>query len=113
MRQDTMGAAYIALFQRWREHSHLIPRSAAAVPVGRKFSDLVGEFASSCGAYADGFAKIVADTARMRLSTWLIIGLSAAYAVDMYYYGGAYSMAVVSLFRHVGMGVLAGLSYYV
>jgi hypothetical protein len=96
-------------------HRHSVARSAAAaaVPVGRKFSDLVGEFASSCGARADGFAKFVADTARMRLSTWLIIGLSAAYVVDMLYYGGAYSMAAITLFRHVGMGVLAGLSQYV
>jgi hypothetical protein len=49
----------------------------------------------------------------MRPSTFLIIGLSAAYAVDTFYYGGAYTMAVATLFRHVGMGVLAGLSHYV
>jgi hypothetical protein len=55
----------------------------------------------------------ITDTARMRLSTWLIIGLSAAYAVDMFYYGGAYTMAAATLFRHVGLGVLAGLSHYV
>jgi hypothetical protein len=98
-------------------HRHSVSRrTARRLPRFRsagKFSDLVDEFASSCGARADGFAKIVADTARMRLSTWLIIGLSAAYAVDMLYYGGAYSMAAVALFRHVGMGVLAGLSHYV
>jgi hypothetical protein len=49
----------------------------------------------------------------MRPSTWLIIGVSAAYAVDMFYYGGAYTMAVATLFRYVGMGVLAGLSHFV
>jgi hypothetical protein len=49
----------------------------------------------------------------MRLSTWLILGLSAAYLVDMLHYGGAYTMAAATLFRHVGLGVLAGLSHYV
>jgi hypothetical protein len=49
----------------------------------------------------------------MRLSTWLILGLSAAYTVDALYYGGAYSMAAITLFRHVGLGVLAGLGRYV
>ena len=49
----------------------------------------------------------------MRLSTWLIVCLSAAYFVDLHYFGGAYSMAAVSLFRHIGLGVLAGLSRYV
>ena len=57
--------------------------------------------------------RFIADTARMRPSTFLIIGLSAAYAVDMFYYGGAYTMAAATLFRHVGLGVLAGLSHYV
>ena len=49
----------------------------------------------------------------MRLSTWLILGLSAAYVVDMLYFSGAYSMAAATLFRHVGLGVLAGLRQYV
>jgi hypothetical protein len=49
----------------------------------------------------------------MRLSTWLIIGLSAAYVTDVFYCGGSYSMAAMTLFRHVGLGVLAGLGRYV
>ena len=49
----------------------------------------------------------------MRLSTWLIMGLSAAYIVDMLYFGGIYSMAAATLFRHVGLGVLAGFRQYV
>ncbi len=46
----------------------------------------------------------------MRLSTWLIVGLSAAYIVDVLYFGGAYGMAAITLFRNVGLGVLLGLS---
>jgi len=49
----------------------------------------------------------------MRGSTWLILGLSAAYGTDMLYFGGAYGRAAMSLFRNVGIGVLAGLGYYV
>ena len=49
----------------------------------------------------------------MRVSTWLIVGLSAAYIADMLYFGGAYGMAAISLFRHVGIGILAGLGHYV
>ena len=49
----------------------------------------------------------------MRLSTWLIVCLSAAYLVDLHYCRGAYSMAAISLFRHVGLGILAGLGRYV
>jgi hypothetical protein len=43
----------------------------------------------------------------------LILTLSAAYVADFVYFGGAYSMAAISLFRHVGLGVLAGLRHYV
>jgi hypothetical protein len=49
----------------------------------------------------------------MRLSTWLILGVSAAYTADVFYFSGAYSMAMMSLFRNVGLGVLAGLGRYV
>jgi hypothetical protein len=49
----------------------------------------------------------------MRLSTWLILGLSAAYLVDMLYFGGSYGIAAATLFRNVGLGVLAGLGRYV
>jgi hypothetical protein len=49
----------------------------------------------------------------MRPSTWLILGLASAYTTDMLYFGGTYSMAAVTLFRHVGLGVLAGLRHYV
>ncbi len=49
----------------------------------------------------------------MRLSTCLILGLSAAYLVDMLYFGGAYGMAAVSVFRHVGTGLVIELSRHV
>ena len=48
----------------------------------------------------------------MQLSPWFIVGLSAAYIVDMLYFGGAYGMAAVSVFRNVGLGILAGLGQY-
>jgi hypothetical protein len=44
------------------------------------------------------------------LSTWLIVGLSAAYIVDVLYFRGAYGMAAITLFRNVGLGVLLGIS---
>jgi hypothetical protein len=124
-----MVAPRAALFQgRPREHLHLIlqdevpiffagpkPRGpVAAVPIGCKFSDLLSTNSRRvAGRALTASQTFIADTARMRLSTWLIIGLSAAYVVDMLYCGGAYSMAAITLFRHVGMGVLAGLSQYV
>jgi hypothetical protein len=77
-----------------------------------KFSGVVDEFASSCAARADGFAKVWVNASRMRLSTSLIVGLSAAYLADFLYFGGAYGMAAMSLFRHVGLGILAGFGYY-
>jgi len=49
----------------------------------------------------------------MRLSTWLIVGVSAVYIVDMLYFGGTYSMVAASLFRNVGLGILAGLGRFV
>jgi hypothetical protein len=49
----------------------------------------------------------------MRLSIWLIFGLLTAYMADMVYYDGVYGAAVITLFRKVGLGVLAGLSHYV
>ncbi len=45
----------------------------------------------------------------MRLSTWLILGLSGAYIFDLFYFGGTYGMTAISVFRHVGIGVLEGL----
>jgi hypothetical protein len=48
----------------------------------------------------------------MRLSTWLIVCLSAAYFADLHYFDGAYSTAAVSVFRHVGIELLAGLNRY-
>jgi hypothetical protein len=52
------------------------------------FSDLVGEFASSWAWRLDVFAKVLSDARPMRLSTWLILGLSAAHIVDMLGFGG-------------------------
>lgn len=46
----------------------------------------------------------------MRLSTWLIVALSAAYIVDVLYFRGAYGMAAMTIFRDVELGVLLGLS---
>ena len=48
----------------------------------------------------------------MRLSTWLIVMTSSAYAIDVFVLNGKYSGAVITLFRHVGLGVLAGFGYY-
>jgi hypothetical protein len=56
--------------------------------------------------------KYLVDDRPMQLSTWFIAGLSAAYIVDIHYFGGAYGMAAVSLFRNVGLGILAGLGQY-
>jgi hypothetical protein len=77
------------------------------------FSDLVDEFVSSCRARAHILQNYPVDDRSMRLSTWFIAGLSAAYIVDMLYFGGAYGMAAVSVFRNVGLGILAGLGRYV
>jgi hypothetical protein len=57
--------------------------------------------------------RSLVDDGFMRLSTWLIGGMSAAYMVDMLYFGGTYGMVAVSLFRNVGLGILAGLGHYV
>jgi hypothetical protein len=48
----------------------------------------------------------------MRPSTLLILSLSAAYMADTLYFGGTYSMTLISLFRHIGLGVLAGFGHY-
>jgi hypothetical protein len=67
---------------------------------------------SSCGARAHILQNYLVDNRPMQLSTWFIAVLSAAYVVDMLYFGGAYGMTAVSLLRNVGLGILAGLGQH-
>jgi hypothetical protein len=67
---------------------------------------------SSWRARAYILQKYLVDDRPMQLSPWFIVGLSAAYIVDMLYFGGAYGMTAVSVFRNVGLGILAGLGQY-
>jgi len=88
--------------------------SGAAVPGRPQYLTILSTNSHRvAGRALTALQRFIVDTACMRLSTWLIIGLSAAYAVDTFYYGGANTMAAATLFRHVGMGVLLGLSHYV
>ena len=49
----------------------------------------------------------------MQMSSCLIAIVSVAYMIDLIYFNGAYSTAIATLFHHVGLGVLAGLSRFV
>lgn len=45
----------------------------------------------------------------MRLSTWVITGLSAAYLADMWLADGVHDAVAVSILRHTLQGILLGL----
>ena len=46
----------------------------------------------------------------MRTFGWLLLCVLAAYWVDAHFYGGLYSDTVLTVARHVGRGILMGLT---
>jgi hypothetical protein len=48
----------------------------------------------------------------MRLSTWVILGFSAAYWADVLLSNGTYGAVAISLVRNVAHGVLLGLARF-